>query len=64
MNYKKEQAKYKEMANRVLARYDSGKRYSNSGELRIKGVPFVNEEKRKLKEERKLRKQTRKEQSK
>ena len=45
-NYKEKQEFYKERSNRVLGRYDSGKRFSRSGELRIKGIPFVNEEKR------------------
>lgn len=39
--------------------YDSGKRFSATGQVRIKGIPYVNEEKRKLKEERKLRKKER-----
>lgn len=39
--------------------YDSGKRFSVTGQVRIKGTPYINEEKRKLKEERKLRKQMR-----
>lgn len=39
--------------------YDSGKRFSVTGQVRIKGIPYVNEEKRKLKEERKLRKKMR-----
>ena len=40
--------------------YDSGKRFSKTGQVRIKGVPYVNEEKKKLKMERLLRKQLRK----
>ena len=40
--------------------YDSGKKFSKSGEVRIKGKPFVNEEKRKIKEEREQRKLKRK----
>lgn len=40
--------------------YDSGKKFSKSGEVRIKGKPYVNLEKQKLKEERKQRKELRK----
>jgi len=58
-DYKEKQEFYKERSNRVLARYDSGKRTTRNGE-RIKGIPFVNEEKRKLKEERRLKKLARK----
>ena len=54
-NYKEKQEFYKERSNRILGRYDSGKRVTRSGEI-IPGIPFVNEEKRKLKEERRLKK--------
>lgn len=60
MNYKEKQEKYREMCKKVISVYDSGKRCNRKGEVRIKGIPFVNEEKRKLKEERKAKKEERK----
>ena len=40
--------------------YDSGKRYDRKGNVIIKGIPYVNEEKQKIKLERKQRKEQRK----
>lgn len=40
--------------------YDSGKRYDKNGKVIVKGVPYVNSEKRKLKLERKKKKEQRK----
>lgn len=40
-DYKEKQQYYKERSNRVLARYDSGKRTTRYGERRIKGIPYV-----------------------
>lgn len=57
-DYKEKQEYYKEKSDRVIARYDSGKRTLRSGEI-IPGIPFVNEEKQKLKAERKLKKERR-----
>lgn len=60
MNYKKKQKENKEKANTATLFYDSGKKFSKSGQVRIKGVPYVNEKKRKLREEREQRKLKRK----
>ena len=59
-DYKEKQEFYKERSKKILSRYDSGKRYSKSGKVRIKGIPFVNEEKQRIKEKRRLRKLARK----
>lgn len=59
-DYKEKQRYYKERSEQAALFYDSGKRTTRKGDRRIKGVPFVNEEKRMLKEERKLRKLARK----
>ncbi len=40
-DYKEKQQYYKERSNRILGRYDSGKRTTRYGETRIKGVPYV-----------------------
>lgn len=40
--------------------YDSGKRYDKNGNVIVKGIPYVNEEKQKIKLERKQRKEYRK----
>ena len=39
-DYKEKQQYYKERSNRILGRYDSGKRTTRYGERRIKGVPY------------------------
>lgn len=40
--------------------YDSGKKFDKSGNVIVKGVPYVNKEKQQLKLERKIRKVKRK----
>ncbi len=40
--------------------YDSGKRYDKEGNVIVKGTPYINKEKQKIKLERKIRKQHRK----
>lgn len=40
-DYREKQQYYKEKSNRILGRYDSGKRTTRYGETRIKGVPYV-----------------------
>ena len=46
-DYKEKQAYYKEKSKQAVLYYDSGKRTTKSGERRIKGVPYINKEKRK-----------------
>lgn len=59
-DYKEKQRYYKEKSKMGTLFYDSGKRTTRKGVRRMKGVSFVNEEKRMLKEEKKLKKLARK----
>lgn len=40
-DYKEKQRYYEDRSNRIVSRYDSGKRTTRKGEVRIKGIPFV-----------------------
>lgn len=40
-NYKDKQRYYADRSEMVLSRYDSGKRVTRRGEVRIKGMPYV-----------------------
>lgn len=57
-DYKQKQKYYKARSEVAILFYDSGKKVTKKGVK--KGTPFVNEEKRALKEERRLRKLQRK----
>lgn len=55
-NYKEKQQYYKDLSEKGTLVYDTGKRTNKKGVRRIKGVPYINEDKRLIKEERKQRK--------
>lgn len=40
-DYKEKQKYYKKRSKKIIARYDSGKRVTRKGIVRIKGVPYV-----------------------